>query len=116
MVVGTDIGFFEYHNDITNLDEEKIPHFSGCVSFTTKYKVDGEMKKILEDKDHIPKNLKHLFFNSKRLRIVKDKDKNIMREEAREYDLPCIFDIREHQKEIEFMFKHMVRNVPRSSI
>jgi len=30
---GLVIRFFEYHNDESNLDEEEIYHFRGCVSY-----------------------------------------------------------------------------------
>lgn len=31
---GLDIGFFEYHSDESNLDEENIPHFRGSPKIT----------------------------------------------------------------------------------
>lgn len=115
VVIGTDIGFFEYHNARSNLDEEGIDHFNGCVSFTTSYNVDGKTNKILED-DQIPIDLKPLFYNEERLRTLNNPDKNQLREDAKQYSVPCVFSLKKHQKGIEFMFKHMVGNVARSSV
>jgi len=115
VVIATDIGFFEYHNDISNLDEEGIDHFRGCVSFTTSYHIDGVMTKIFED-DQIPNNLKPIFYNEKKLRTPADVNKQKLRKEAKEYPVPCVFSLKEHQKEIEFMFKHMVEKAARSSV
>lgn len=115
VVIGTDIGFFEYHSDITDLDEEGIDHFNGCVSFTTSYPIEGETKKIFED-DQIPRDLKSLFYHEERLRTFKDPDKEQLRVVAKQYLVPCVFSLKKHPKEIEFMFKHMVGNVARSSV
>jgi hypothetical protein len=115
VVIGTDIGFFEYHNDITNLDEEKIDHFRGCVSFTTSYSINGVMTRIFEH-DQIPVGLKSLFFNEKRLGDPKDPETKELRKEAQEYTVPCVFSLNQHQNEIEFMFKHMVEKAARASV
>lgn len=115
VVMGTDIGFFEYHNDRSNLDEENIPHFRGCVSFTTSYSINGVMTRIFEE-DQIPDGLKLLFFNENRLGDPKDLEKKGLREEAQKYTVPCVFNLNEHQNEIEFMFKHMVEKAARSSV
>lgn len=37
--VGLDIGFFEYHTDQSNLEEEGIPHNDDCVSITEYYRL-----------------------------------------------------------------------------
>lgn len=55
---GTKIGFFEYHNDISNLDEEEIPHFKGCVSLTQTYLIEGRPSTIM---DHLPDDLEPFF-------------------------------------------------------
>lgn len=115
VVIGTDIGFFEYHNDITNLDEEGIPHFCGCVSFTTSYPIKGETTEIFE-KDQLPIDLKRLFYNEDKLRSSNNPDKEQVRTDAKAYIEPCVFSLKIHQKEIEFMFKHMVEKAARSSV
>jgi len=48
---GTKIGFFEYHNDVSNLDEEGISHFKGCVSLTQDY-----ASKAYSDGPLVPQN------------------------------------------------------------
>lgn len=42
-----EIGFFEYHNNVSNLDEENIPH---CVSLTQYYKIEGKDTHVLLNK------------------------------------------------------------------
>ena len=36
------IGFFEYHADVTNQDEDKIDNFRGAISLTRSYKSNSE--------------------------------------------------------------------------
>ena len=54
--------------------------------------------------------------SSKRLKVLADPTKQKRREEAKDYDVFCVFSILEHQTEIEAMFKYMVANKPRSSV
>lgn len=56
---GLKIGFFEFHSDQSNLDEEGIPHFRGFVSLTQHYWIGDEEKIIMED---IPNEVEKLFF------------------------------------------------------
>jgi hypothetical protein len=115
VMVGTDIAFFEYHNDVSNLDEEGIEHFKGCVSLTQPHKVGGQMKEAFT-KNQTPKNLRTLFVDSKRLKVLNDTTKQKTREEAKDYKFPCVFSIMEHQTEIHAMFQYMTLNKPRSSV
>lgn len=101
---GLDIAFFEYHNDVTNLDEEGIPHFRGCVSLT--YSGMNQTQVI-----QLPASLKKLFFDEKNL--IKETD---IRKEAEKYQIPCVFNLLDHGKEINFLFHHMATNNPRSSV
>lgn len=105
---GRRIGFFEYHNDVGDLDEEEIPHFKGCVSVTQKYPIKGNESKILTD---VPEDLLPLYHNYKRLRKKTDN-----REEAARYEEKCVFDLENHEREIDFLFEHMANNAPRSSV
>jgi len=104
---GLDIGFFEYHSDESNLDEEGIPHFRGCVSLTQDYAINGRMTRVLHNK---PNDLKNLFHNFQYLRL-----ETPIRKSANEYKIPCIFNIEKHQKEVHFLFQHMEKNPARSS-
>jgi hypothetical protein len=106
---GLKIGFFEYHNDVSNLDEEGIPHFKGCISLTQNYRIDGQATTILSEP--LPTDVDLLYHNYTRLR-----NKTDTREAAAEYRIPCIFDIYKHQKVINLLFDHMVNNKPRSSV
>lgn len=105
---GTKIGFFEYHNDVSNLDEEQIPHFRGCVSLTQTYTIDGNNTMVLND---VPNDLDLLYHNYQRLR-----KQTSLRHEAAQYDERCVFDLDIHEREINFLFHHMVNKPPRSSI
>jgi hypothetical protein len=106
---GLKIGFFEYHNDVSNLDEEDIPHFKGCISLTQNYPIDGKVTKVLSEP--LPAGVDLLFHNYTKLRKVTDN-----REAAEEYKTSCIFDICKHQKVINLLFDHMVNKKPRSSV
>lgn len=105
---GTKIGFFEYHNDISNLDEDGIPHFMGCVSLTQSYEIGGVLATVLPNP---PPDLDLLYHNYTRLR-----KKTETRDEAAVYRTKCVFDICKHEKDIEFLFDHMVNQKPRSSV
>lgn len=104
---GLEIRFFEYHSDQSNLDEECIPHFRGCVSLTEDYFINGVHQVVLHNK---PQDLENLFFDSGRLR-----KETSVREEAKAYKTPCFFNLNKHQEEIHFLFQHMEKNKPRSS-
>jgi len=106
---GLKIGFFEYHNDVSNLDEENIPHFKGCISLTQDYKIGGKVTKVLSEP--LPADVDFLFHNHTKLRKVTEN-----RDAAAEYKTPCIFDICKHQKVINLLFDHMVNKNPRSSV
>ena len=105
---GTKIGFFEYHNDVSNLDEEDIPHFKGCISLTQKYSIQNNPTSIM---DHLPNDLEPLFHDSKHLKKNTD-----TRAEAKDYEQKCVFDLEKHEKEINTLFFHMKTTSPRSSV
>lgn len=105
---GTKIAFFEYHNDVSNLDEEDIPHFKGCVSLTQSYLIGEEYSSVI---NNLPDDLDKLYHNYRRL-----KNKTEIRTEAALYDIPCVFDIDKHEYWINFLFHPMVNNEQRSSI
>ena len=104
---GVEIGFFEFHSDADNLDEEDIPHFRGCVSLTQDYSINGKLEVVLPDK---PEELELLFSDSSRLR----KTSNV-RDEAKDYNIPCFFNLNRHETEIHFLFQHMANKKPRTS-
>lgn len=56
---GLKIGFFEFHSDQDNLDEEGIPHFRGFVSLTEHYWIGDEEKIIIEDLQNDVEKLFH---------------------------------------------------------
>ena len=104
---GLEIGFFEFHMDQSNLDEENIPHFRGCVSLTQDYPINDVLQVPIPSK---PNDLKKLFFDYDKLRKETD-----IRLDANEYSTPCIFNLEKHQQQIHDIFQHMARNEPRSS-
>lgn len=103
---GRRIGFFEYHNDISNLDEEGIAHFDGCISLTQTYDIQESRSRILTD---IPDDLLPLYHDEEKLQVQKD-----VRERAKKYKEKCVFDFERHEKETDFLFRHMPDNWPRS--
>jgi hypothetical protein len=105
---GTKIAFFEYHNDVDNLDEEGIYHFKGCVSLTQSYDIRGVNTPVLKD---IPNDLDYLYHDNSRL-----KNQTEIRAEAASYNTPCVFDLDKHGQEINFLFHHMANHKPRSSV
>jgi hypothetical protein len=105
---GTKIAFFEYHNDVNNLDEEDIPHFRGCISLTQTYSIGGVNTVVLNNP---PNDLDRLYHNYNLLRKETD-----TRTAAGRYDIPCVFDLNKHEQEINFLFHHMANQNPRSSV
>ena len=106
---GLKIAFFEYHSDQGNLDEQRIPHFRGCVSLTQDYKIKGQDAYGIEDKFR-PNDLERLFFNADKLR-----KETPTRKDAKDYSTPCVFDLIKHEKEVHAVFQYMESHVPRSS-
>jgi hypothetical protein len=113
---GLDIGFFEYYNGADDLRENGIPHFRGCVSLTQdtpEYRT-GENKPAV-----VPSTtpgLKTLMFDDERLRSSTDPSVENIRKDAWGYPTPCIFNINEHEYEINLMMSHMLAKKPRESI
>lgn len=62
IIKGTKIGFFEYHNDQDELDDNNIPHLRGCTSLTQDYEIRGRMATVLENK---PDGMEPLYHNTR---------------------------------------------------
>lgn len=105
---GLDIGFFEFHMDQTNLDEEKIPHFRGFISLTQDYTIKGTAQPVVMPGK--PKDLQKLYFNHDNLR-----KQTPTRKDADNYTTACIFNLEKHQKEEHDLFQYMENNKPRAS-
>jgi len=101
---GLDIVFFEYHNNVSDLEEEGIPNFDGCISLTQAY--EGYTQVMGP-----PDNLKQLYYDTNRLRVDTQ-----TRQMARKYDVPCVFNLIEHKKEINLLFHHMATQEPRGTL
>lgn len=107
---GMRIGFFEYHNDQSILNEEGIPHFRGCISLTQSYHIGNALTHAFPNH---PQDLGRLRYDyDSRLKDEKRKD---IRDDARDYQVPCIFDIARHENDVNALFHHMVSHAPRSS-
>jgi len=100
---GMDIAFFEYHTDTTNLTEQGIYHFKGCVSLTTEY---NNFQIIT-----LPDDLILLYNKAERLQ-----KSSTTREEAAQYPVPCVFHLRRHAQQIDYIFRYMAENEPRSLV
>lgn len=109
---GTKIGFFEYHNDRSMLEDNGVANFRGCVSLTQDYYIGDAMSIILHEK---PDDLKLLFHDTKNLRGLSNRYDQEIRDDAAKYKVPCVFDLLLHEKEINILIHHMVNNDPRSS-
>ena len=105
---GLDIGFFEYHNAQSNLDEDGIPHFRGCVSLTQD--IPCSEPAVVPS---TTAGLRTLMFDDARLRTLADRDQQEVREVAWSYETPCIFNINDHEAEINLIMNHMLIKRPR---
>lgn len=115
VMCGEKIGFFEYHHDESNLDEEDIPHFEGMVSHTTSYKIGEDLNTIMDPED-IPIDLEKLYHDDKKLKTLTDPKQQEIRNKAKQYEEPCIFNIGKHAKEIEYLFNHIQHEQARTSV
>lgn len=112
---GERIGFFEYHHDESNLEEEDIPNFEGFVSLTQSSAIMGTPSIIMHNGD-IPANLERLYHDFDRLRTLTDQTQQEIRDNAMRYLTPCIFNIGRHAKEVEYLFNYIQYNVARTSV
>jgi hypothetical protein len=106
---GLDIGFFEYTSAQSVLDEDEVFHFRGCVSLTQDHGSKGAV---------VPSTtggLKKLMFEDEKLRGVTNQYDQGVRKDAEDYKTPCIFNIDEHEHEINQIMNHILKNQPRGS-
>lgn len=111
---GLDIGFFEYFNGEAELVEGGTDHFRGCVSLTQDTR---EYETRVMNPAVVPSatvGLKRLMFDDQRLQGVPD-DEQKVRDDASSYPTPCIFNIDEHEHEINLMMLHMLTKEPRKT-
>lgn len=109
---GLDIGFFEYFNGEAELVEGG--NFRGCVSLTQDTR---EYETRVMNPAVVPSatvGLKRLMFDDQRLQGVPD-DEQKVRDDASSYPTPCIFNIDEHEHEINLMMLHMLTKEPRKT-
>ena len=107
---GVDIGFFEYHNDRSNLrtghKKTDTRHFEGCVSLTQ----DTHTGLAVVSLATAPPGIKPLFHDEQKLHKI-----NRTRKRAKKYKYDCIFNIINHRDEINKMLHHISCNIPRPS-
>ena len=111
---GLDIGIFEYYNGASDLDQEVIEDLKGCVSLTQDTR---EYETRVMNPAVVPSatvGLKRLMFDDQRLQGVAD-DEQEVRDDASSYPTPCIFNIDEHEHEINLMMLHMITKEPRKT-
>lgn len=106
---GFNIAFFEYdvyHEYYEEIGEYDIPNFEHAIPLTQPIKdKHHDMDPVL---NNIPDDVKLLYHNTENLKITTE-----AREKASTIKTPCVFDIRKHQKEINFFFHHMANNTTR---
>lgn len=107
---GCKIAFFEYHNNTDDLDHHKVPHIKGCISLTQRLWDVDRYRKIL---DSIPDTVLPLYHDFSLPINNTEARKAEARKAARDYKDPCVFDIQQHQREINFLFHHILTSKPR---
>lgn len=58
-----------------------------------------------------PFNLNNLYFDYEDLKKETD-----IRDDAKKYDIPCVFNLQEHPQQINFLFHHLATQKPRPSV
>lgn len=106
------IAFFEYHGNAGGNDytTHRVPHIHQCVSLTQPLPdrvKDGSLAFRSPITD-IPETVLPLYYDHENLTRM---DPN--RDEAMRYTERCVFDIREHKKEINLLFHYISTNEPR---
>ena len=109
---GTNIGFFEYHNDMEEKEQETdVPHFRRCVPITSNYEnQDTGVPLVFMGQMPVPDDLLPIYFKTEKLR-----KKTSLREEASQMLTPCVFNLDKHPKEISYIFNKMANEPPRTS-
>lgn len=110
---GWSIGFFEFLPYQTLLEERGIENFMGMVSLTQKdkdllFKNQEQSQELKNFWKTLPDNLLYLFHDDS----GRSKDSELIIQ-ADLYPTPCIFDIRQHKKEIDFLFNYIATRDPR---
>lgn len=113
---GKQVAFFEYHGDQDNLVFDRIPNMAGCVSLTTNYPIN-KVPQIVMPQHLIPRDLETIYpVHNKRLKSsLTNQIKNYARQMAKDYTIPCVFDLNKHKAQINFLFHHMLTREARSS-
>lgn len=118
---GTKIGFFEYHNYLEGADsrvglpKKYSQRAFRCTSLTQDLWHEKERQKIMP---YLPEDLELLYHNTRYLQnirdIVDDKTREV-RVEAKEYKIPCVFDLNKHKREIDYLFDYISKHSPREA-
>lgn len=105
--------FFEYYHEKSKLDLLNIPHFRGCVPVTAEYENSfGSCELFFPDDYTQPNDLLPLFHNFERLRS-QDPEKQRIRQDAANLQVPCVFDFKKHPWEINLVLHRMCKFRPR---
>lgn len=102
---GCKIAFFEYHNNTDDLNSHKIPNIKGCISLTQRLWDVNRYRSIL---DSIPDTVLPLYHD-----LSLSINNTEARKAGRGYKARCVFDIQQHQREINFLFHHILTSKPR---
>jgi hypothetical protein len=116
---GLDIGFFEYFNYKSMLDEEGIENFDGFVPITLESdKLIVQKSEDQELRDSVDKLLERMSSEKrekmKRLVHRRVTKQNESTTEAQKVETLCIFNLKEHEEEIDLIFHHMAHTLPRT--
>lgn len=133
---GVKIGFFEYH--ARHEDLKHISNFHHCVSLTQVIDTEEDNPFVEEDRPTYmdpntnlhPSLIQHIRFDNEKRNILphppqdlqqlsfgnyngRDRKLQTLLRDARAYTTPCVFDITQHQREIDYLFYYMSVQPPR---
>lgn len=112
---GLSFAFFEYYHDKALLDHLRIPHFRGCVPITAEYENSLNVTELFFPDAYYENDvvLLPLFHDFHNLRAV-NAERTKIREEAGDLVELCVFNFREHAREIDLVLHRMSKFRPRA--
>lgn len=101
----TKIGFFEFHGNTEDVGST-VESLWGCTSLTQPLILDKRKEIIMQN---VPNDLLPVYYDLEKL-----KTESKTRRQAREYTIPCVFDLERHGQQIDFLFHYMSTHKPRA--
>ena len=110
---GLRIGFFEYHNNKQKLYKDDFPNYHGCIPLTMDSTNGGGRLNVILDRK--PEGLLPILhhFKGGRGRSNGYYAANFGVNVGQGANVPCVFHLTNHEKEIDFLFHYMATEKPR---